>query len=84
MIKKEKLGIVVSDLMNKSVIVNIENKYSHLSYGKFLKKTKRFTVHDEQNKCNVGDMVIINETRPLSKKKCWIVKQILSKNKISN
>jgi small subunit ribosomal protein S17 len=84
MIKKEKMGIVVSNNMKKSIIVNVENKYSHFAYGKILKKTKRFMAHDEQNNCNIGDIVIISESRPLSKKKCWVVKQILSKKKISN
>lgn len=82
--KKEKMGIVVSNNMEKSIIVKVENKYSHLIYEKILKKTKRFMAHDEENNCNIGDIVIISESRPLSKKKCWVVKQILSKNKISN
>lgn len=84
MIKKEKMGIVVSNNMQKSIIVNVENKYSHFAYGKILKKTKRFMAHDHYTKCNIGDIVLISESRPLSKKKCWVVKQILSKKKISN
>ena len=84
MIKKEKMGIVVSNNMQKSIIVNVENKYSHFAYGKILKKTKRFMAHDEKNDCVLGDIVLISETRPLSKNKRWVVKQILNKNKISN
>jgi|APCry1669190731_1035312.scaffolds.fasta_scaffold192128_2 small subunit ribosomal protein S17 len=83
-IRKEKMGIVVSNNMNKSLIVTVENKYSHSTYGKILKKTKRFMAHDHYTKCNIGDIVLISESRPLSKKKCWVVTQILSKNKTSN
>jgi len=70
--------------MNKSIVITVENKYSHPLYGKTLKKTKRFMAHDERNDCVLGDIVIISETRPLSKNKRWVVKQILNKNKISN
>ena len=84
MTTKEKIGIVVSNSMDKTIVITVENKYSHSVYGKTLKKTKRFMAHDEQNNCNIGDIVIISESRPLSKKKCWVVKQILSKKKISN
>ena len=78
------MGIVVSNNMNKSLIVTVENKYSHSTYGKILKKTKRFMAHDHYTKCNIGDIVLISESRPLSKKKCWVVTQILSKKKTSN
>jgi len=84
MATKEKIGIVVSNNMNKSIVITVENKYSHPLYGKTLKKTKRFMAHDERNDCVLGDIVIISETRPLSKNKRWVVKQILNKNKISN
>ena len=84
MAAKEKIGIVVSNNMNKTVVITVENKYSHSIYGKILKKTKRFMAHDEENECVLGDIVLVSETRPLSKKKCWIVKQILNKTKISN
>jgi len=84
MATKEKIGIVVSNNMNKTIVISVENKYSHALYGKTLKKTKRFMAHDERNDCVMGDIVLISETRPLSKNKCWVVKQILNKNKISN
>lgn len=79
MATKEKIGIVVSNKMHKTIVIAVENKYSHLLYRKTLKKTKRFMVHDETNECILGDTVIIEETRPLSKNKHWIVKQILNK-----
>jgi len=84
MTTKEKIGIVVSNSMDKTIIITVENKYSHSVYGKTLKKTKRFMAHDEKNDCVLGDIVLISETRPLSKNKRWVVKQILNKNKISN
>jgi len=84
MTKKEKIGIVVSNKMNKTIIIAVENKYSHPLYEKTLKKTRRFMAHDEKNDCIMGDIVLITETRPLSKNKRWEVKQILTKTKISN
>ena len=84
MTKKEKIGIVVSNKMNKTIVIAVENKYSHPIYEKTLKKTRRFMVHDERNDCIMGDIVLISETRPLSKKKRWEVKQILTKTKIAN
>ena len=81
---KEKIGIVVSTKMEKTIIIAVENKYSHPIYGKTLKKTQRFMAHDEKNICLLGDIVTINETRPLSRKKRWEVKQILNKTKTSN
>ena len=83
MATKEKIGVVVSHSMNKTIVISVENKYAHPLYGKTLKKTKRFMAHDERNDCVMGDIVIISETRPLSKNKCWVLKQILTKNKIS-
>ena len=83
MATKEKIGVVVSNSMNKTIVISVENKYSHPLYGKTLKKTKRFMAHDERNDCVMGDIVVISETRPLSKNKCWVLKQILTKNKIS-
>jgi small subunit ribosomal protein S17 len=84
MTKKEKIGIVVSNKMNKTIVIAVENKYSHPIYEKTLKKTRRFMVHDEKNDCIMGDIVLISETRPLSKNKRWEVKQILTKTKIAN
>lgn len=76
---KERTGTVVSDKMDKTIVVAIENKITHKKYGKVISKTKRYKVHDENNECNVGDSVIISETRPLSKTKRWAVKEIKQK-----
>jgi small subunit ribosomal protein S17 len=84
MATKEKIGTVVSNKMDKTIVITVENKYSHPAYSKTLKKTKRFMAHDEKNECTVGDIVVISETRPLSKNKCWTLKQILNKTQISN
>jgi small subunit ribosomal protein S17 len=84
MATKEKIGTVVSNKMEKTIIITVENKFSHPIYGKTLKKTQRFMAHDEQNECSLGDKIIISETRPTSRKKRWTVKQILTKSNISN
>jgi small subunit ribosomal protein S17 len=76
---KERIGTVVSDKMNKTIVVSIENKITHKKYGKVISKTKRYKVHDENNECNIGDSVIISETRPLSKTKRWTLKEIKQK-----
>lgn len=79
---KEKVGLVVSDKMQKTVVVAVENRSPHPKYGKIVVKTKRYKVHDEENKCQAGDQVRIQETRPLSKTKRWQVVEILvTKNK---
>ena len=75
---KERVGLVVSDKMQKTVVVAIENRAPHPKYGKIVVKTQRFKVHDEENKCKVGDRVRIQETRPLSKTKRWTVAEILT------
>lgn len=77
---KERLGIVVSDKMNKTIVVAIENRVTHKRYGKIISKTKRYKVHDEMNQCNVGDYILISETRPLSRTKRWILKEIKQKS----
>ena len=69
--RKQREGIVVSNKMDKSIIVEVERKFKHPKYGKFLKRTSRFMSHDENNECGIGDVVRIMETRPLSKNKCW-------------
>jgi small subunit ribosomal protein S17 len=84
MATKEKIGIVASNKMNKTIIIIVEDRYAHPLYTKTLKKTKRFMAHDELNQCSIGDKVIIEESKPLSRKKRWTVKQILNKTKISN
>lgn len=77
MATRERIGRVVSDKMQKTVVVAIEDRVSHPKYGKIVVKTKRFQAHDEDDSCKVGDRVRIAETRPLSKNKRWIVKEIL-------
>jgi small subunit ribosomal protein S17 len=75
---KERVGLVVSDKMNKTVVVAIENRAPHTKYGKIMVRTKRYKAHDEENQCKEGDRVRIQETRPLSKTKRWQVVEILS------
>jgi len=80
-LRKEKIGIVTSNKMDKSIVVAIERKVKHPKYGKFLKKTTKFVAHDETNVCSIGDTVRIMETRPLSKSKCWRLVEVLEKVK---
>ncbi len=80
-LRKEKSGIVVSNKMEKSIVVEVERKVKHPKYGKFVKKSSRFVAHDEQNECSEGDKVRIAESRPLSKNKCWRLVEILEKVK---
>ena len=77
--RKQREGIVVSNKMDKSIIVEVERKFKHPKYGKFLKRTSRFMSHDENNECGIGDVVRIMETRPLSKNKCWRLVEIIEK-----
>ena len=70
-LRKERIGVVASNKMDKSIVVSIERRVKHPLYGKFVKKTSRFVAHDEKNSCNEGDTVRIMETRPLSKSKNW-------------
>lgn len=74
---KEFVGVVVSDKMDKTVVVAVERKMAHPLYGKQIKKTKKFHAHDEENRCKVGDVVRIRESRPLSKLKRWVVVEII-------
>lgn len=76
---KEKSGIVISDKMNKTIVVKIESRFPHPIYNKTIIKTKKYLVHDELNNCKIGDQVLVKECRPLSKKKCWKLNKILSK-----
>jgi small subunit ribosomal protein S17 len=80
-LRKERIGIVTSNGMNKSVVVAEKRKMKHPIYGKFVNKTSKFMVHDEKNECNVGDLVRIMETRPLSKNKCWRLVEIIERAK---
>ena len=80
-LRKERIGVVVSNKMEKSIVVEIERREKHPIYGKFIKKTSRFMAHDEKNDCNIGDTVRIMETRPLSKRKCWRLVEIIERAK---
>ena len=80
-LRKEKIGVVISDKMEKSIIVAVKRKVKHPIYGKFVNKTTKFHAHDEENTCNVGDTVRIMETRPLSKTKCWRLVEIIERAK---
>ncbi|CAN1209940.1 30S ribosomal protein S17 [Tumidithrix helvetica PCC 7403] len=75
---KEKVGLVVSDKMEKTVVVAVENRSAHPKYGKIVVNTKRFKAHDAENKCQEGDRVRIRETRPLSRTKRWEIVEILT------
>jgi small subunit ribosomal protein S17 len=79
--RKEKIGVVVSNKMTKSITVAVERKVKHPKYGKFLKLTSKFRAHDEQNTCNIGDTVRISETRPLSKTKNWRLVEVIERVK---
>lgn len=78
-LRKEKIGKVVSNKMDKSITVAIERRVKHPIYGKFVGKTTRFMAHDENNDCNQGDLVKISETRPLSKSKRWRLVEIIER-----
>ena len=80
-LRKERIGIVKSDKMQKSITVSIQRKEMHPMYGKFVKKTTTFVAHDDKNECKIGDTVKIMETRPLSKTKKWRVVEILERAK---
>ena len=80
-LRKERIGVVVSNKMEKSIVVAVARKEMHPIYGKFVKKTTKFTAHDEKNECSEGDTVRIMETRPLSKNKNWRLVEIVEKVK---
>ena len=80
-LRKERIGVVVSNKMQKSIVVEIERREKHPIYGKFIKKTNRFRAHDEMEECNIGDIVRIMETRPLSKRKRWRLVEIIERAK---
>lgn len=80
-VRKVRVGKVVSDKMEKTVVVAVERKVPHALYNKPMVSTKRFKAHDEKNECRIGDTVKIVETRPLSKDKCWRVVEILERQK---
>ncbi len=78
-LRRSRLGVVVSDKMDKTVVVAVERKVQHPLYGKIMSKTVKFKAHDEKNECSVGDRVRIMETRPISKDKRWRVTEIVEK-----
>ncbi|MCT4636893.1 MAG: 30S ribosomal protein S17 [Bacteroidales bacterium] len=80
-LRKERIGIVVSNKMEKSIVVAVKRKKKHPIYGKFVNQTKKFVAHDEENTCNIGDTVKIMETRPLSKNKRWRLVEIIERVK---
>ncbi len=80
-LRKERTGVVVSNKMDKSIVVAIKRKVKHPIYGKFVNKTKKLMAHDEENSCNIGDKVLIMETRPLSKNKSWRLIEIIERAK---
>jgi len=80
-LRKERIGIVISNKMQKSIVVSEVRKVKHPMYGKFVLKTKKYVAHDEENDCNEGDTVKIMETRPLSKSKCWRLVEIIERAK---
>ena len=80
-LRKERVGVVVSNKMDKTIVVAEKRKVKHPIYGKFVNKTTKFHAHDEKNDCNIGDLVRIMETRPLSKSKCWRLVEIIERAK---
>ena len=79
---KEKVGIVISNKMQKTVVVKVESRYSHPIYSKTMIKTKKYLAHDEISQCNIGDKVLVTECRPISKKKRWSITQIISRSSL--
>mgnify|MGYP001432226601 CR=1 FL=1 len=79
--RKERVGLVTSNKMEKSIVVSEVKRVKHPMYGKFVLKTKKYVVHDEKNDCNVGDTVRIMETRPISRSKCWRMVEIIERAK---
>ena len=83
MVVKQQIGIVISNKMQKTIVVKVENRYSHLIYSKTLTKSKKYLAHDEFETCNIGDQVLIKACRPLSKKKHWEFIEIISQSSLS-
>ena len=79
--RKVREGLVTSNKMDKTIVVSVERRLKHAKYGKFLKRTTKLMVHDEQNDCNIGDKVRVMETRPLSKSKRWRLVEIIERAK---
>jgi small subunit ribosomal protein S17 len=79
---KQEIGIVISNKMEKTIVVKIEDRYSHPIYSKTLAKTKKYLAHDELETCNIGDQVLVEECRPLSKRKRWKLIKVISKSSL--
>ena len=80
-VRRERIGVVVSNKMEKSIVVAVKRKVKHPIYGKFVNKTTRFVAHDQENTCNIGDTVRIGEIRPLSKTKNWRLIEVVERAK---
>jgi small subunit ribosomal protein S17 len=80
-LRKERVGLVKSNKMDKTIVVSVERKVKHPKYGKFVKKTTTFFAHDEKNDCGIGDTVMISESRPMSKNKRWRLVEVLERAK---
>jgi len=79
---KQKIGTVISHKMQKTIVVEIENRYRHSIYSKIMTKTKKYLVHDELDESNIGDQVLVEECRPLSRRKRWKLSKIISKSSL--
>ena len=79
--RKQLTGEVVSVAMDKTVIVKVERRFPHPRYNKYVKKSKRYYAHDEKNNCSNGDLILIEESKPISKNKRWVVKNLVKKSK---
>lgn len=79
--RKTRVGVVVSNAMDKTISVRVERRVKHPIYGKYLTRSKKYLAHDEKNECQVGDKVRIMETRPLSRRKCWRLVEIIERAK---
>lgn len=80
-LRKSRVGIVSSDKMDKTIVVSVEEHVKHPLYGKIMKRTYKLKAHDEKNECGIGDKVMVMETRPISKDKCWRLVEIIEKAK---
>jgi len=80
-LRKQLVGDVISDTMDKTVVVKVERRFPHPKYNKYIKKSKKYYVHDSMNKCTVGDSILIEESKPISKHKRWVVKELIKKAK---
>ena len=81
---KQQVGVVISNAMQKTIVVKVENRYSHPIYSKTVIQTKKYLAHDELEECKIGDQVVVEECRPLSKRKRWKFVKILSKSSLIN